>query len=60
LPVDSSIVTNGIITGEGKSFVLKSNTSPMKIQFGVINNKISEYSVLYKEGDDMRQDELAL
>jgi len=65
LPVNPRVVVNGIVAEE--SSVFKSNTYPMKITFNVVPDSIPHtpnnshlYPVIFKEGDDLRQDQLIL
>jgi len=65
IPVNPKVVANGVISE--KSHVFDSKTNPMKIVFNVerdtipfTTNNSSEYPVIFKEGDDLRQDQLIL
>jgi len=66
VPVNPRIIVNGVISE--KSSVFRSATYPMKIVFNVDPTKSliqktdenTEFPVLYKEGDDLRQDQLIL
>lgn len=58
LPLDPAIVVKGICASEATSF--KSNLSPLKLPFIIANaqNEESTYNVIFKIGDDLRQDQL--
>uniref|UniRef100_A0A183DU57 Non-specific serine/threonine protein kinase n=1 Tax=Gongylonema pulchrum TaxID=637853 RepID=A0A183DU57_9BILA len=55
LPVLPSFLCTGIVVSE--SYYFNSLTKPMKITFKGLKNSLA---VMYKEGDDMRQDALVL
>lgn len=56
LPLNAKIEITGIIAE--KSRVFKSNMFPMLLYFQVADG--SEYPVIFKDGDDMRQDQLVI
>ncbi|TCD66702.1 Phosphatidylinositol (PI) 3-kinase [Steccherinum ochraceum] len=56
LPLDARIEVTGIIAE--KSSVFKSNMFPMLLNFQGSDG--SEYPVMFKDGDDMRQDQLVI
>ncbi|GBE88499.1 atypical/PIKK/PI3K protein kinase [Sparassis latifolia] len=56
LPLNARIEVNGIIAD--KSSVFKSNMFPMLLYFQCTDG--SEYPVIFKDGDDMRQDQLVI
>jgi phosphatidylinositol 3-kinase len=56
LIVDPSVKITG--TYVEKATIFKSNLMPCKFVFRTVDN--SEYSVIYKIGDDLRQDQLVL
>ncbi|TCD67817.1 Phosphatidylinositol (PI) 3-kinase [Steccherinum ochraceum] len=56
LPLDARIEVTGIIAE--KSSVFKSNMFPMLLYFQGSDG--SEYPVMFKDGDDMRQDQLVI
>jgi phosphatidylinositol 3-kinase len=56
LPLNAKIEVTGIIAE--KSSVFKSNMFPMLLYFQVSDG--SEYPVIFKDGDDMRQDQLVI
>lgn len=57
LPLDPEICVTGIITEQCKVF--KSSMSPIKLTFKT-NVEDSYYSLMYKVGDDLRQDQLVV
>jgi phosphatidylinositol 3-kinase len=56
LPLDARIEITGI--NPDKCSVFKSNLFPLRIQFKCSDG--SEYPIIYKNGDDMRQDQLVI
>ncbi|KAI0071970.1 atypical/PIKK/PI3K protein kinase [Panus rudis PR-1116 ss-1] len=56
LPINARIETTGIISE--KSSVFKSNMFPLLLYFQCVDG--SEYPVIFKDGDDMRQDQLVI
>jgi len=56
LPLNAKIEVTGIIAE--KSSVFKSNLYPMLLYFQCTDG--SEYPVIFKDGDDMRQDQLVI
>ncbi|KAI0784446.1 atypical/PIKK/PI3K protein kinase [Abortiporus biennis] len=56
LPLNARIEVTGIIAE--KSSVFKSNMFPMLLYFQCLDG--SEYPVIFKDGDDMRQDQLVI
>lgn len=56
IPIDPSVIINGSFPEE--SLVFKSSLSPLKITFRTTDNK--KYSVMYKIGDDLRQDQFVI
>ncbi|KAJ3389977.1 Phosphatidylinositol (PI) 3-kinase [Lobulomyces angularis] len=56
LPLDPNIHVTGIISE--KSSIFKSSVSPLKITFSCSDG--SEYPVIFKVGDDLRQDQLVI
>ena len=54
LPLDPSIQVTGLIPE--KASIFKSNLFPLKLSFVCIDG--SEYQVIFKTGDDLRQDQL--
>lgn len=56
LPLNAKVEATGIIAE--KSSVFKSNMFPMLLYFQVSDG--SEYPVIFKDGDDMRQDQLVI
>ena len=56
LPLDPSIIVTDVIPNQCKVF--KSSLSPLKITFKTKDNK--SYSLMYKVGDDLRQDQLVV
>lgn len=56
LPLNARIEVNGIIPE--KSSVFKSNMFPMLLYFQCSDG--SEYPIIFKDGDDMRQDQLVI
>ena len=65
MSVDPQISVNGVIADE--CFVFKSNTYPIKLVMNVCADCIAltkesspKYHLIYKDGDDMRQDQLIL
>ena len=56
LPLNASIEVTGIIAE--KSNVFKSNMYPLLLYFQCSNG--SEYPLIFKDGDDMRQDQLVI
>ncbi|CAA7266904.1 unnamed protein product [Cyclocybe aegerita] len=56
LPLNANIETTGIIPE--KSSVFKSNMYPLLLYFQCSDG--SEYPVIFKDGDDMRQDQLVI
>lgn len=57
LPLDSTVIVKGICASEAISF--KSNLSPLKLPFIRFDSREeSIYDVIFKVGDDLRQDQL--
>ncbi|KAG9294695.1 hypothetical protein G9A89_008174 [Geosiphon pyriformis] len=56
LPLDAGVLVNGII--KEKSTVFKSNLFPLSLVFSCVDG--SEYPVIFKTGDDLRQDQLVI
>ena len=56
LPLNASIEVTGIVAE--KASVFKSSLSPMLLYFSCTDG--SEYPLLFKDGDDMRQDQLVI
>lgn len=56
LPLNAAIEVTGIVPE--KASVFKSNMSPMLLHFTCKDG--SEYPLIFKEGDDMRQDQLVI
>ena len=56
LPLNAGIEVNGIIAE--KSSVFKSNLTPLLLYFQCSDG--SEFPVIFKDGDDMRQDQLVI
>lgn len=56
LPLNATVEVNGIVAE--KASVFKSNLSPFLLFFTCTDG--SEYPVIFKDGDDMRQDQLVI
>jgi phosphatidylinositol 3-kinase len=56
LPLDPAITVNGIIAED--SSIFKSQLLPLRITFHCVDN--SKYKVIFKCGDDLRQDQLVV
>ena len=56
LPLDPDVQVTGIVPE--KAFVFKSNLSPLALTFTCIDG--SEYGIIFKHGDDLRQDQLVV
>lgn len=56
MPLDPSVIVNGTIPAE--SSVFKSSLNPLKITFKTPNGE--KYPVMYKIGDDLRQDQFVI
>ena len=56
LPLDASVQVTGI--APEKTSVFKSNMSPMLLYFTCTDG--NEYPLIFKDGDDMRQDQLVI
>ena len=56
LPLDPDVQVTGIVPE--KAFVFKSNLSPLSLTFTCIDG--SEYGLIFKHGDDLRQDQLVV
>ncbi|KAJ3041544.1 Phosphatidylinositol (PI) 3-kinase [Rhizophlyctis rosea] len=56
LPLDAQIQVTGIIPE--KASVFKSSLSPLRLTFSCLDG--SEYQVIFKTGDDLRQDQLVV
>ena len=56
LPLDPDVQVTGIVAE--KAFVFKSNLSPLALTFTCIDG--SEYQIIFKHGDDLRQDQLVV
>ncbi|PVV02464.1 hypothetical protein BB560_003081, partial [Smittium megazygosporum] len=59
-PLDPKIIVTGVVPSKGSVF--KSAMSPLLIVFKTLEDDGSqgEYSIIFKSGDDMRQDQLVL
>lgn len=56
LPLDSEVVVTGLVPD--KASIFKSNLMPLRLTFSTL--KGSEYPVIFKSGDDLRQDQLVI
>ncbi|KAJ3073785.1 Phosphatidylinositol (PI) 3-kinase [Podochytrium sp. JEL0797] len=56
LPLDASIIVTGLLPD--KCTIFKSALLPLKLTFSCVDG--SEYTMIYKMGDDMRQDQLVV
>ena len=56
LPLDANVFVTGIISE--KAYVFKSSVSPLKLVFSCLDG--SEYPLIFKSGDDLRQDQLVI
>ncbi|KAJ5071895.1 phosphatidylinositol 3-kinase catalytic subunit type 3 [Anaeramoeba ignava] len=56
LPLDPSVFITGIVPES--IYIFKSALCPLKITFKTINEK--DYSIIFKAGDDLRQDNLVM
>lgn len=58
LPLDPSILITGVIPEE--SNVFKSSLFPLLLNFKTTSKEIPNYQLLFKTGDDLRQDQLVI
>lgn len=58
LPLDARKLVTGIRAD--KSSIFKSNLFPLLLQFETQDDENANYSVIFKNGDDMRQDQLVI
>ncbi|KAI3647824.1 hypothetical protein MP228_008045 [Amoeboaphelidium protococcarum] len=58
LPLDASVSITGVIPEE--STIFKSNLMPIKLVFKTANTASGKYSLIFKVGDDLRQDQLVM
>eukprot|EP00158_Paraphelidium_tribonemae_P006475 Partr_v1_DN27836_c0_g1_i1_m23389 putative Phosphatidylinositol 3kinase len=56
LPVDASVEVCGIVAD--KATIFKSNLMPLRLTFRTTNDR--QYTVMFKIGDDLRQDQLVM
>ncbi|KAI0597262.1 phosphatidylinositol 3 [Biscogniauxia sp. FL1348] len=56
LPLDPSIMVSGVVPEETRVF--KSSLSPIMVTFKTVSG--SKYPILFKTGDDLRQDQLVI
>ncbi|KAL7750778.1 Phosphatidylinositol (PI) 3-kinase [Sorochytrium milnesiophthora] len=56
LPLDSRILVTGIVAE--KASIFKSNLMPLRLTFTVVGG--GEYPIIFKCGDDLRQDQLVI